>query len=430
MASNSYLDNSGLAYFLTKLASWIPSWFPSQSGQIGKVLTTDGTSLSWTAQSGGSVMVGATDSTDGESGLVPTPLKGEEKAYLRGDGTWQDALEGRISNCLTQIPQDVKLELSSGKFTLKAGSKVYVPNGVGNFDVVTIESDVSQSIAHLTQAFLCFDVENNTFKASSYTSSGTTAPSSFEGPTLWYDTASNKIKYTENSGATWSSNALSLPIAIVTSGRRDASIDKVFNGFGYIGSMIFVLPNVKGLIPDGRNADGTLKNIPLVCTSVLTRELTGTGINDFAIQEGGSTIRQNGGYVLNVEENLLYTSAGTVEKNCVFARGQTKNGKILSLTPKTTFHAVDRNDGALLTTVDSLAQDGYIALDNGLCVQWGHASQGTVTFYVPFKQYPTVVASANAADYSGGYAVTNPSMTRFSIYCVGSASWFAVGVWK
>ena len=78
----------------------------------------------------------------------------------------------------------------------------------------------------------------------------------------------------------------------------------------------------------------------------------------------------------------------------------------------------------------SLAQDGYIALDNGLCLQWGHASQSTVTFFVPFTQYPTVIASANAADYSGGYAVTNPSLTGFSIYCVGSSSWFAIGVWK
>jgi len=49
------LDLTGLAYFKSKLASWIPSWFPSQSGQSGKVLTTDGTNLSWTSAGGGSV---------------------------------------------------------------------------------------------------------------------------------------------------------------------------------------------------------------------------------------------------------------------------------------------------------------------------------------------------------------------------------------
>ena len=41
------------------------------------------------------------------------------------------------TNCLTEIPQDITLELNNGTLTLKAGSKVYVPNGSGVFDVVT-----------------------------------------------------------------------------------------------------------------------------------------------------------------------------------------------------------------------------------------------------------------------------------------------------
>lgn len=35
-------------------------------------------------------MRGASASADGESGLVPAPLAGDQKKYLRGDGTWQD----------------------------------------------------------------------------------------------------------------------------------------------------------------------------------------------------------------------------------------------------------------------------------------------------------------------------------------------------
>lgn len=34
-----------------------------------------------------------------------------------------------ITNCITEIPQDIKLELKDGTLTLKAGSKVYIPNG-------------------------------------------------------------------------------------------------------------------------------------------------------------------------------------------------------------------------------------------------------------------------------------------------------------
>jgi hypothetical protein len=43
-----------------------------------------------------SEMTGATASTDGEEGLVPAPLAGDENKFLRGDGTWQD-VEGSIT---------------------------------------------------------------------------------------------------------------------------------------------------------------------------------------------------------------------------------------------------------------------------------------------------------------------------------------------
>ena len=43
---------------------------------------------------------------------------------------WNNTLNtSQITNCITEIPQDIKLELKDGVLTLKAGSKVYVPNG-------------------------------------------------------------------------------------------------------------------------------------------------------------------------------------------------------------------------------------------------------------------------------------------------------------
>jgi hypothetical protein len=35
-------------------------------------------------------MVGATATEDGISGLVPTPLSGQQNLYLQGNGTWSD----------------------------------------------------------------------------------------------------------------------------------------------------------------------------------------------------------------------------------------------------------------------------------------------------------------------------------------------------
>ena len=36
-------------------------------------------------------------------------------------------VNSRITNCITKIPQDIKLELTNGTLTLKAGSKIYIP---------------------------------------------------------------------------------------------------------------------------------------------------------------------------------------------------------------------------------------------------------------------------------------------------------------
>lgn len=75
MASKNYLDDTGLAYFLTKLASWIPSWFPSLAGQSGKFLSNDGTSLYWTSAGGGSVTdVQIDGSSILSSGIANVPI--------------------------------------------------------------------------------------------------------------------------------------------------------------------------------------------------------------------------------------------------------------------------------------------------------------------------------------------------------------------
>ena len=50
-----------------------------------------------------------------------------------------------ITNCITEIPQDIKLELNNGTLTLKAGSKVYKLDGTS----ITINTDVSLSTSKI-----------------------------------------------------------------------------------------------------------------------------------------------------------------------------------------------------------------------------------------------------------------------------------------
>lgn len=195
-----------------------------------------------------------------------------------------------VTNCITEIPQDIKLELNAGVLTLKAGSKVYIPNGFESdnvtpkFDEVTIANDITFTETTYTYDYLCFVHSNNTTNKELPTQcySGTTAPT---GQTYmnWYDTSTNLVKRTSDGGSTWTSG-YSLPICFIqtTAGVGITNIKHTFNGSGYIGSTVFALLD-KGQIADGRNTDGTLKSTAVSQTSVAILEVQDVSRADVAI---------------------------------------------------------------------------------------------------------------------------------------------------
>lgn len=252
-----------------------------------------------------------------------------------------------ISNCITEIPQDIKLELNNGTLTLKAGSKVYVPNGAGVFDEIVIASDLTHSYSGETSQFVVFyDHSAGVLRLREPTQSfsGTTAPTAYQYE-VWYDTTNNIIKHSTDTGSTWS-RQYSFPVCIgsTTTGVGFTSIDQVFNGFGYIGSTVFVLPGVKGLIPDGRNADGSLKSIETEITNVQTYTYTNSNTSGIYVGITSSgTIELNGERIYNEAENVIYNGVNP-ELVCEFAYYINPSGKIANFTPKTAFHAVDYNE--------------------------------------------------------------------------------------
>lgn len=266
-----------------------------------------------------------------------------------------------ISNCITEIPQDIKLELNNGTLTLKAGSKVYVPNGFESdgttpkFDVVTTSRDVTYmySDSSITQMLFYNTVTSSlTGETLSKVSSGATASPSSSYVTR-YDTTVNKILRSLD-GSTWSSNYQnSLPICIqtITSGTGITSIDQIFNGFGYIGSTVFALPGVKGLIPNGRNADGTLKNIVVVLNKVVTDTKT-EGAYTYSLQINYASTMYGTMYRKYKEDINYNFSTYSNEVAFDYTAGiysTDSNGKITSLTPKTAFHALDYNDSSTIS---------------------------------------------------------------------------------
>lgn len=256
----------------------------------------------------------------------------------------------QITNCITEIPQRIKLELNNGVLTLKAGSVVTVPNGfeaddiTPKFDYITISNDLTRSIAFsgsYNDVTVCYDATSKSLgdfrRLSTETGSGTgTIEKGY-----YFNSANNKVFYYNS---TADGKNYSLPIGLFSnSATTITSIDQVFNGFGYIGSTVWVDKGVKGLIPNGRNEDGTLRNIEIETTNVITRtstytyktnigiisskELVFIGVNDLLYNEGENYFYFNGSKSLQVV-------IGTCQLG----------SPITNFQPKPSFRAMEYND--------------------------------------------------------------------------------------
>ena len=195
------------------------------------------------------------------------------------------------TNGITYIPQDIKFEIVDGTMpALYAGSEVWVPYGrnapeysIGdslNSGIITAVSWDGSKLFYKVRydTNLRVNLDDDPANAEFVTSispshsfwwfnkivtySQDTAPSNFGKYALWYDTSENIVKITNTSGATWK-NYGSLPIGVFTMAGTGATkkLKYVFNGFGYIGSTVFAVPGVKGLMADGLNEDGSYKTI-------------------------------------------------------------------------------------------------------------------------------------------------------------------------
>lgn len=178
---------------------------------------------------------------------------------------------------------------AQNRLTLKAGSKVYVPNGFESdgttpkFDEFITSNDIidndfgnaSKEVAFLLTKSA--SANNVSVWNGGSVVSGTSAPdfsgSSYWG--VWYDTANNIIKIQNGTNEWKTEYGFSLPICLVSSSSSaGTSLDQIFDWCGFIGSTAFVLPGVKGLIPNGFNAVGTYKNIEFTTDRVLTTTRT------------------------------------------------------------------------------------------------------------------------------------------------------------
>jgi len=306
-----------------------------------------------------------------------------------------------ITNCITEIPQDIKLELNSGTLTLKAGSKLYYPNGFESdnttlhFDTFTTTSDlvIGSGLSYINTEHIVF-INNDGTSAScarniSDAWSGDAAPTSgvatLASGVFWYDTINNIIRKTTDGGTTWSNVPSSFPICVFkTNANREISeIINIFNGFGYLATTVFVLPGVTGLFPDGRNEDGSLKNIKVTSDNVLIKNYTNPSDKEEVFYYVLRLSNVSNNWVLNLiepttndykydeKENIWYYYSYKMHY-CVFAKvqqntntvGTQSNGKIKYFSTKKTYQALNSNDSESIAH-QAMPSNKYITFTNG-----------------------------------------------------------------
>ena len=293
--------------------------------------------------------------SNGQSGLSNTIIEGQQSLANASDALRQT----QITNCLLEVPQNIKLELNDGTLTLKAGSKVIVPNGVGVFEEVVINNNINFNPSSLSNRTGLLYVKNSLNTPSLGLATETSSTSGTTTLSVgWHYNTTDNIVYRDGNAEN-----VSLPIAIVTNvnGTGATAINQIFNGMGYIGSIIWVDKGVKGLIPNGRNEDGSLNNIEFTTSNVTTINMLGSSPTIISVNQNGTLTssvyyteqeeQPTGGQTLwyKPSENIMSRIAanGTLVKpfnTLIVATNDCTNGLVSNFQQKLPFIAVDHND--------------------------------------------------------------------------------------
>ena len=348
-----------------------------------------------------------------------------------------------ITNCVTEIPQDIKVSYSGNTITISAGSKVYDGTGA----TWTTGADISRTLTGTAVYFLV--LEKNS-ASTSHVYPVTLMFSQSTQPTsngVWFNTSNNETKWS-NDGTTW--GLCSLPLGLFTVVSDVLTKVQVFNGMGYIDKTLFVLPGVKGLCSDGRNSDGSIKNKEVIVNKVVTyTPLPNSSLHNHVVYYGvvpqGSSVvaytypdnqfiystdipNNYTGWCFNKVNNVWDWYANGVKGTqyypiFVFSIFVNSSGVISNFNPKTVFHAVDYNDlGKKYSTSEVKTNDVWI---DGKPI-YRKVVTGTTPASGGNKTVGTGVTNGANARLVGGYIENIAGTSHFPLNFYTNAQWNAI----
>lgn len=247
-------------------------------------------------------------------------------------------------------------------------------------------------------------------------------------------------------------------VSVKTAETGVAFINQIFNGIGYIGSTIWVDKGIKVLIPDGRNEDGTLKNIEYEQPKIVTRTFTtgsqSTSLTTININKN-SKLDVSYRYIKSTEEPTTpNTNWYNPTENVTKARGAVEqswvknynvpiadlswaaDSRVTGIKIYKPFQAADANDiKAYITDTYVNGTSGYRVWSDGYCEQWGTAQNNQeITLLKPYTDanYNAICSQSNTSNYVNGVpCITLKTAAKFNMTAFyadfGTACWKTSG---
>ena len=267
-----------------------------------------------------------------------------------------------LNNSYIIINDEMWWKGGDGSITLKAGSKIYNPNG--DFNILENDIKMLNYNSSSSQLICCATYNEDgtisngmavTDNSKCMISDSEPAWSDITPRRFWFDKLNKKL-YTYAPSSSEKSAECSLPFACVTSesGKGITSIKNIFNGFGYIGKLQYVLPNVKYSIPNGFNEDSTYK--------VINKE-----IKNIVYHDDTADITGTWNKVMQLDDNCSYTSSN-VYYNQVEQPSFVENSNQIWYNPKTNKMFYYRNSSS--NGYRNYAKMNDYTITNGFITSW------------------------------------------------------------
>ena len=255
--------------------------------------------------------------------------------------------------------EDLTADYPVGSTFLNDNFKVYDTQFTnGKFFVwVELVNELSTNSSYTqTNLPISLRLDTGNMILSATSASGATTPTAGNTYIAFYNTTENKC-YADGTNV-WI--PITFPLMIVDR-QNDigiSNIHQVFNGMGYVGSTIWIDKGVKGLIPNGRNDDGTLKNIEFTTDKILMQTQPNVTANiDLYLSKTG--VFRSTTIYYNEKLNFNISSVnGTNESVVLIGNCTLTSGVISNFNPKNPFKVLNPAGDTMTGRLNIIAPRG------------------------------------------------------------------------